>query len=166
MRNRPLLWCATRSFRRARHRSGTVGENALGSQEEANSAVLLARGCGESLPLANDSVDMVFMSMVFHHFKDPAAVIRECRRVLGRDRFAVLRAGTIEQIDSYAYVSFFPETRPLLERTLSRRALIESTFMAGGFELQSHELVQSEAARDWPDYAERLALRADSIRPT
>ena len=51
------------------------------------------------------------MSMVFHHFRDADAAIRECRRVLRRDRFACLRAGTIEQIDNYAFVPFFPETR-------------------------------------------------------
>src|SRR5271169_2480457 len=29
-----------------------------------------ARGSGESIPLRDASVDMVFMSMVFHHFED------------------------------------------------------------------------------------------------
>src|SRR5215208_3872943 len=27
-------------------------------------------GCGEAIPLPNDSVDLVFMSMSFHHFED------------------------------------------------------------------------------------------------
>lgn len=133
------------------------------AKRKASSQVALVRASGESLPLASESIDMVFMSMVFHHFKDPDAATRECHRVLRRDHFVCLRAGTIEQIDSYAYVPFFPETRALLERTLNRRAVIESTFVTAGFEFQRHELVQSDAARDWSDYAERLALRADSI---
>jgi len=121
------------------------------------------RASGESLPLRDSAIDMVFMSMVFHHFRTPASVARECRRVLGRDRLAMLRAATTEQINNYAYVPFFPGSRPLLERSLCSRTLIESTFVSAGFELQSHELVESEAGNDWSDYADRLSLRADSI---
>lgn len=101
--------------------------------------------------------------MVFHHFNDDGAAIRECRRVLHRDQFACLRAAIVEQIDNYAYVPVFPESRAILERTLNRRQEIESAFAAAGFELSRHMLVQREAARDWPDYAQRLTLRADSI---
>jgi ubiquinone/menaquinone biosynthesis C-methylase UbiE len=133
------------------------------ARRKAISQIALVRASAESLPFANDSIDMVFMSMVFHHFNNADAATRECRRVLGPDRVACLRAGTIEQIDNYAYVPFFPETRTLLEQSLNSRAVIESTFAAVGFKLQRHELIQSEAARDWCNYAERLALRADSI---
>src|ERR1700733_1050750 len=40
------------------------------------------RASGEALPLRNGSIDMVFMSMVFHHFEDQLLAARECRRVL------------------------------------------------------------------------------------
>lgn len=133
------------------------------ARRKASSQITLVRASAESLPFANDSIDMVFMSMVFHHFNDADAATQECRRVLRPDRVACLRAGTIEQIDNYAYVPFFPETRTLLEQSLNSRTVIESTFVTAGFEVERHELVQSEAARDWSDYAERLALRADSI---
>src|ERR1051325_5508091 len=39
-------------------------------------------GRGEAIPLPDGSVDLVFMSMVFHHFDNPALAARECRRVL------------------------------------------------------------------------------------
>jgi ubiquinone/menaquinone biosynthesis C-methylase UbiE len=38
----------------------------------------------QSLPLAEGSADMVFMSMVFHHLDNRADVAKECRRILGR----------------------------------------------------------------------------------
>src|SRR5215216_1739799 len=44
-------------------------------------------GCGEAIPLDNDSVDLIFMSMSFHHFENKLLAARECRRVL-RDRAA------------------------------------------------------------------------------
>lgn len=74
-----------------------------------------------------------------------------------------LRAATTEQIDQYAYVPFFPETRAILRRSLNPREFIEATFASCGFEQRCHELVWSEAALNWNDYAERLARRADSI---
>ena len=126
-------------------------------------SVHLARGSGESLPLRSETVDMVFMSMVFHHLKDAAAVLRECRRVLRPGGFVCLRAGTTEQIEQYAYVPFFPESVRLLDRTLNSAAAIESTFAAARFELMRHELVPSETAPSWSVYADRLAHRADSI---
>jgi ubiquinone/menaquinone biosynthesis C-methylase UbiE len=49
----------------------------------------------DSLPLTQGSVDIVFMSMVFHHLDDTSAAARECRRVLGKHAefaFATRRA--------------------------------------------------------------------------
>jgi ubiquinone/menaquinone biosynthesis C-methylase UbiE len=133
------------------------------AKKKSSTYVALVRGSGEALPLASESIDMVFMSMVFHHFKGAGAAVRECRRVLRTGKFVCLRAGTIEQIDRYAYVPFFPEARPLLRQSLDSRAALESTFEAAGFELDCYELVQSEAAGSWSEYAERLGHRADSI---
>src|SRR5213078_4343623 len=39
-------------------------------------------GRGESIPLPDGSVDLIFMSMIFHHFDNPKLAARECRRVL------------------------------------------------------------------------------------
>ena len=72
------------------------------ARRKSTRRVCYARASAESLPLPDASVDMVFMSMVFHHFNDADAAIRECRRVLRRDGVACLRAGTIEQMDNYA----------------------------------------------------------------
>src|SRR5713226_8513406 len=61
-------------------------------------------GRGESIPAPDNSVDLIFMSMIFHHFDNPALAARECRRVLRDDRddhnraTAFLRAGTRERI--------------------------------------------------------------------
>ena len=125
--------------------------------------VRYVRACAESLPLGQGSVDMVFISMVFHHFDDPAGAVRECHRVLRPGAIVCLRAATTDQIEEYAYVPFFPETRAILRRSLNPREFIKATFASGGFEQSCHELVWSEAALNWNDYAERLAQRADSI---
>lgn len=121
------------------------------------------RGSGEALPLPDASVDMIFMSMVFHHFTARDQVALECYRVLRPQGVAVLRAGVTDRIDDFPYVPFIPRTRDLIGRSLTSLATIRRTFEGAGFALQAHEVVMSETAASWPDYAERVALRANSI---
>jgi malonyl-CoA O-methyltransferase len=134
-------------------------------QARAKSAkgVRFLRGSGEAIPLADDAVDMVFISMVFHHFGDPFAAARECRRVLREGGAVCLRGGAVERSAEYAYVPFFPSTPGLLAASLTSLARIESAFFAAGFSLAHHETVMSQAAPNWRDYADKTAFRADSI---
>jgi SAM-dependent methyltransferase len=120
-------------------------------------------GSGEDLPLPDSSVGLVFMSMVFHHFAQPAQVARECRRVLRAGRALVMRAGVAERIDVHPYAPFFPSVERILRNTFGSLASIEKIFVDAGFELGTHDVVDSEVAGCWPDYAERISLRADSI---
>lgn len=61
-------------------------------------------GISEYIPVLSGSVDMIFMSMSFHHFKNRGISIRECRRILREQGIVVLRTGTLEQISWYPYV--------------------------------------------------------------
>jgi SAM-dependent methyltransferase len=45
------------------------------ARKKAMERVSYERASGESLPLPDGSVDMVFMSMVFHHFDDPDRIL-------------------------------------------------------------------------------------------
>ena len=42
-------------------------------------------GVGESIPLPDESVDMVYVSHVLHHATDVGRVLAEARRVLGEE---------------------------------------------------------------------------------
>src|SRR6516165_1453450 len=66
------------------------------ARKKATQRVRYERARGESLPLPDASVDLVFMSMVFHHFDEPDRAVRECRRILRRGGTVCLRAGTID----------------------------------------------------------------------
>jgi ubiquinone/menaquinone biosynthesis C-methylase UbiE len=120
-------------------------------------------GRGESIPLPDNSVDLIFMSMIFHHFDNPALAARECRRVVRDGATAFLRAGTRERISTYPYVDFFPESRPILEEILPTNTFVREAFEAAGFRTVKQELVTQEIAPSYAAYAEKLAAGADSV---
>ena len=125
--------------------------------------VRYVRAMAEALPLADGVVDMVFMSMVFHHFSNPRQAVRECRRVLRPGGVVCLRAGTTDQIDSQPSVAFFPTARKIAQQFLPSRSSIEAQFPSAGFAVAAYELVRSEAGENWSAYAEKVACRADSV---
>lgn len=120
-------------------------------------------GRGESIPAADDSVDLIFMSMIFHHFDDPATAARECRRVLRERGIAFLRAGVRERISLYPYVPFFPETRSILEACLPSTDFVCEVFEGAGFRAESLEVVTQQIAPTYEAYAEKLSAGADSV---
>ncbi|HEY0004364.1 MAG TPA: class I SAM-dependent methyltransferase [Pyrinomonadaceae bacterium] len=120
-------------------------------------------GCGEAIPLPNNSVDLIFMSMIFHHFEHPILAARECRRVLRDGATAFLRAGTRERISSYPYVDFFPESRSILEDCLPTSAFMREVFESAGFSTIASDLVIQQIAPTYTAYAEKLSAGADSV---
>lgn len=120
-------------------------------------------GRGEAIPLPNDSVDLIYMSMCFHHFNDPALVARECRRVLRDGGVALLRTGTHDRIRSYPYVEFFPESLPIMEDLLPTGVFIREVFASAGFGTGTTSVVTQQIAPDYATYAEKLAAGADSV---
>ncbi len=65
---------------------------------------------GEALPLADGSADVVFMSMVLHHFADVDAVAAQCRRVLRAGGHVCIRSSTRET--HFVHEEFFAGFRP------------------------------------------------------
>ena len=120
-------------------------------------------GRGESIPLPGDSIDLIFMSMIFHHFDNPILAARECRRVRREGAAAFLRAGTRERIPSYPYVDFFPASRAILEDCLPTGAFIREVFESAGFSTVASDVVTQQIAPDYGAYAEKLLAGADSV---
>ena len=63
-------------------------------RKPATSPIVFGRAAADKLPLADGHVDLVFMSQVYHHLPDPAAVARECRRLLRVGGYVCIRTGT------------------------------------------------------------------------
>ncbi|HXD29746.1 MAG TPA: methyltransferase domain-containing protein [Pyrinomonadaceae bacterium] len=128
-----------------------------------DSRVRYESGRGEAISLPDESVDLVFISMAFHHFEDSAQTARECFRVLHEQGTVFLRAGTCENIPLYPYVDFFPATRTILAKDLFSGEFMKDVFEKAGFQCVATKVVTQEIAPDISTYAEKLATRADSI---
>jgi SAM-dependent methyltransferase len=122
---------------------------------------VLARA--EAIPLAPGSLDVVFMSMSFHHFSDQRLAAAECRRVLRARGAVFVRTGTREQITSYPYYPFFPSSHPIMEEVLPDRTILGDVFKAAGFQLVGWNLIRQTIAPSWQAYADKLATGADSV---
>jgi ubiquinone/menaquinone biosynthesis C-methylase UbiE len=125
--------------------------------------VCYVNGAAEAIPLANHSIDLIFISMAFHHFKNPPAVAHECHRVLRNTGRLCLRTGSSEKIAEYPYMPFFPKARDLLAEHLPSLAFQRRIFEDGGFKTLAAEVVVQEIAADYAEYADKVALKADSI---
>jgi ubiquinone/menaquinone biosynthesis C-methylase UbiE len=85
-------------------------------RKPAASPVVFGRASAHELPLPDGCVDLVFMSQIYHHLPDPAAVARECRRVLRVGGYVCIRTGTRE--NDVVVPSFFPAVRAMLDADL------------------------------------------------
>jgi ubiquinone/menaquinone biosynthesis C-methylase UbiE len=133
------------------------------ARRKGSDRVHLVRGSGEAVPLGDGAVDLVFVSMVFHHFKDPRQAAQECHRVLRENGVLCLRAATSDRINCYPYVPFFPRAQYLMNKNLQSVTFLRRTFADAGFECVQHQLISSEVAKNWSVYAEKIAHRADSV---
>jgi ubiquinone/menaquinone biosynthesis C-methylase UbiE len=133
------------------------------SEADSHPGVSWVCGSAESIPLETSSVDLVFISMAFHHFSDPASAARECRRVLRDEGWLFLRTGVREKAMVYPYVPYFPASRSLIEQRLPSLEFQCRVFEAASFRVLFSGEVAQEIAADYPTYADKLALRADSV---
>jgi ubiquinone/menaquinone biosynthesis C-methylase UbiE len=133
------------------------------ARRKGGDRVSFLRGAAEAIPLSDGSIDMIFLSMAFHHVDDPGLAARECHRVLRERGVVCLRTGTSDRLDSYPFVRFFPGSRLQIHRNLHTLGFLEETFEKAAFKLVQHQVVDSEMAANWRLFVEKISHRADSI---
>jgi ubiquinone/menaquinone biosynthesis C-methylase UbiE len=133
----------------------------LARQKARSNRVVFREASAQSLPLAEGSADMVFMSMVLHHFDNAAEVANECRRILREGGRVCMRNTTREADFPHRY--FFPAIQPLIDTELPTRDQVKHVFERAGFTLAVHEIVRQIVAPNWPSFVHKSSLRADSF---
>ena len=124
--------------------------------------VRYVNAAGEALPLRSGRLDLAFLSLVYHHLDDPAAVARELRRALRPGGRVLVRTTTRENLAGFAYLAFFPEARALDERRMPARAALRSVFAGAGLAEAAHRTVWQRVAPGPAEYATRIGTRAIS----
>jgi ubiquinone/menaquinone biosynthesis C-methylase UbiE len=141
--------------------SGKMLEQAF--KKRRTGSVHYQRARAEAIPLGSGSVDLIFMSMSFHHFADDLLAARECRRVLRKPGVVFVRTGTRERMDSYPYVPFLPSTRSIIGEMLPDSVSVRKPFEAAGFRMLACDVITQTVAESWEAYATRLEAGGDSV---
>jgi len=124
--------------------------------------VCLVRGSADHLPVRDGSIDLVFMSQVYHHLGDKPRAAREFRRILNRTGRLCVRTSTREILPGCLYFRFWPEALALASTRLPSRDEVKSVFQEQGFELAAEQAITQLWARDLQEYYQKLSLRATS----
>ncbi|MBI5470636.1 class I SAM-dependent methyltransferase [Candidatus Kaiserbacteria bacterium] len=144
--------------------TGVEPSDKMRAQAEAKKLpqnVRFVSGSGESIPVGDNSTDLVFISMAMHHFKDIPATARECHRILRSHGFVCIRNSTIET--GIPYAPFIPAVEKVIKDELVTRDELQTPFLSGGFDLVKHEVVGNELAKSWMEYVDKLTAHADSF---
>ncbi len=115
-------------------------------------------GTAEAIPIA-EPVDMIFMSMVYHHLSDRKQAIKEMARVLAAGGRLIVRNSTREDIDDNALFAFFPEAAALERRRMPTERQLVDEIEAGPFCLVRSRTVEQVFARTYLEYYEKVSKR-------
>ena len=106
--------------------------------------------------------DLVFLSMVWHHFPDKEKAAHEIARVLRPGGHVSIRTPTLETLHSSPYLRFFPSARLWNEQMMPARQDLISSMTACGLALTHRSAVRHLQNRNPKEYAERIGRRAQS----
>ena len=127
---------------------------------QPDSRITFKRGHAEELPLPDQSVDMVFMSMAYHHLDDPFRAARELARVLRHSGRVVIRNSTVEVANRIPYVEYFPTALEINRRKLPAVDAVTRAMQSAGLFPVSHEVITQRFADSFEEYYEKIRLRA------
>lgn len=160
------LGCGTGRFASLLARTfhaGVIGVDAsvrmILQRDEREAGASFVVGTAEAIPLAASAVDLVFVSMVYHHLGSAASAVTEIARVLRPGGYAIVRNPTRESADAFEYLRFFPEALALDVARMPPRRAIDDAFASAGFRGVAHRVVRHRFAEDYADYHRKIALR-------
>ncbi len=122
--------------------------------------VRFIRGDTHAVPIRDDSSDLVFLSMVFHHLTEPIEATREWFRVLRAGGKLCIRNSTLDLHDRVPYLKYFPSARRVGKKMLPGKSELIGTIQANGFSLVDHTVINQVFAGSFNEYREKLAQRA------
>ena len=121
--------------------------------------VSFRHGRAEQLPVDDASVDLVFLSMVYHHINGQVVAAQEFNRVLRPDGFLCIRNSTLDLLHTVSYLKYFPEAVEFNRKRMPTQKEIVSTTCANGFYLIKHNVIEQQFADSLDEYCEKIGNR-------
>jgi SAM-dependent methyltransferase len=119
------------------------------------------RASANAIPLRRESVDLIWMFLVFHHLADRLSVLRECARILAEGASLIIVNSTLETLDGQPWLPFFPSARPIDLARIPGRADVARDARDAALALR-HRVVINPVSPGLRAYAERVASRTIS----
>ncbi len=120
------------------------------------------RGSAEALPIGVERAGLLLLFLVYHHLADRPVALQECRRTLAREGALLIVTSTLETLDSYLWLPFFPSARDIDRARLPGRAGLIHTAQQARLRLRWHRTVANPVASSLRAYAARIASRTIS----
>jgi ubiquinone/menaquinone biosynthesis C-methylase UbiE len=116
-------------------------------------------GDAEHLPVRDASACLVYLSMVYHHLGNPGGAGREFARVLRASGFLCIRNSTLDLLDRFLYLKYFPPAVEFNRQRLPSQGDVIETMRASGFCLLRHDVVEQQFADSFGDYYDKISQR-------
>ena len=113
----------------------------------------------EHIPLKSRSIDLVFMSNVYHHLENHNLAVREISRVLTDKGNLVVRNGTQETDVEIAWNKFFPEAIEFDKGRIPHKQEIIDFISSHGFQFVEYTVIYQKFASSYWEYYEKISQR-------
>ena len=141
--------------------TGVEPSAAMLSIAEAQQAqgIMWKSGDAEDIPLEDRSVDLVFMSQVFHHLAHPEKSVQEIRRVLAPTGYLAIRNATTENSKHLGWLHCFPEALEIEAKRNYTQQEIEDLVCGQSFALVSRQTITQLFAHSYQEYYDKIKNR-------
>jgi len=124
-----------------------------------NGRISFVQGTAEAMPMLDQSADLIFLSMVIHHFPDKPGAFGQFARVLRPGGYLAVRTVALETLDSYPWLRCFPEAWEIERGRVPSRGDIFHWAQASNFELVVHQMIRQRFAPSPQEYVTKIGRR-------
>ncbi len=111
----------------------------------------------EHIPLKSGSIDLVWMSNIYHHLENHTTAFQEIFRVLKTGGNLVIRNGTQETDSEIMWNKFFPEAIKFDEGRIPFKQDIIDTTLSPGFTFIEYKIIQQQFTSSYDEYYEKIS---------
>jgi ubiquinone/menaquinone biosynthesis C-methylase UbiE len=127
-----------------------------------NPLIKFVKGDSGNITAENDSVDMIYLSQVYHHIVAPDLFVKESKRVLRGSGYICIRNSTVNNMESYLYPKFFPGAYEIDMNRLPVRENILNLFESSKFRNTFCKAVKQIFALNHIEYFDKISMRGCS----